>query len=84
VLAERMDVVCGIGNLASNTVSGTLAISSITSEALSQFTAILNQENNEAMILHVIGELTKWVSLLPASVPAQLTDRLMVVYSSLL
>lgn len=47
-------------------------------EAMSQFTTVLNGESNEAMIVHTITELTKWVKLCPSSVPAPLIERMKV------
>ena len=71
-------MVSAIGNLTHNTVSGSLATQSIATEAMTQFTVLLNQETNETMIVHTIGELCKWVKVSPTSVPANLVDRMRV------
>ncbi|XP_067931600.1 stalled ribosome sensor GCN1-like [Watersipora subatra] len=78
VLGERMDVVSAIGNLTNNSVSGSLAIQGLATEAMTQFTTLLNQETSEAMITHLIVELCKWVKTSPSSVPKVLVDRMRI------
>ena len=50
----------------------------IAKEAMTQFTAVLNSETNETMIVHLVTELSKWVKLSPSSIPAELVERLKV------
>ena len=45
---------------------------------MTQFTAVLNSETNETMIVHLVTELSKWVKLSPSSIPAELVERLKV------
>lgn len=77
-IAERMDIITAIGNLTHNTVSGSLAMQGLTSEAMNQFPTILNQESNENLIVHILSELSKWLKLSPSTVPAGLIDRMRV------
>ena len=55
-----------------------LMLQSIAKEAMTQFTAVLNSETNETMIVHLVTELSKWVKLSPSSIPAELVERLKV------
>lgn len=78
VLAEKLDVALAIGNLSYNTVCGSLAIQSITGEAVSQFTTVLSQEGNEVMLVHLIQQLTCWIKLSSSNLPVALIERMKV------
>ncbi|XP_077995202.1 stalled ribosome sensor GCN1-like [Glandiceps talaboti] len=73
VITQRTGVLCGIGNLTSNTVSGS-SVQGLAATVCENFIPYLQIEVHEATLVYALSMLAKWCAKFSTEVPAKLVE----------